>query len=71
MTKWSPDNSTEPLALQAPEPVDQQLMVTIAQVGDGLQDVGKHGVGGLSREDWVLKQDQQGSYIVLPGSRRC
>ena len=58
MTKLSPDNSAESLTLQAPEPVDEKLMVTIAQVCDRLQHMGKHSVGGLSREDGVLEQDQ-------------
>lgn len=40
-----PDNTTESLCLQGPEPVDQQLVVTIAEVGHRLQDVGEHGVG--------------------------
>ena len=41
-------------------------MVSVAEVGDGLEHVSKHCVGGLGGEDRVLKQDQQSTNIVLP-----
>ena len=61
-----PDNAPQPLRLEGPEPVDQELMVPVAEVGDGLQHVGEHRVRGLGREYRVEEQDEESSHIVLP-----
>ena len=61
-----PDNTTESVSLQGPEPVDQQLVVAIAEVGQRLEDVGENRVGWLGREYRVEQQDQQSSHIVFP-----
>ena len=42
--QFLPDNPTESVSLEGPEPVDKQLVVAVAEVGDGLQHVGEHGV---------------------------
>ena len=61
-----PDNAPQSVTLQTPEPVDQELVISVAEVGDGLEDVSEHCVGGLGGEDRVLKQNQQSTNIVLP-----
>ena len=48
------------------EPVHQELVVAVAEVGDGLQHVGEHGVRWLGGEYRVEKEDQQSSHVVLP-----
>ena len=64
--QFLPDNPTESVSLEGPEPVDKQLVVAVAEVGDGLQHVGEHRVRGLGREYRVEEQDEESSHIVLP-----
>ena len=45
-----PDYTTKSVSLQGPEPVDQQLVVAVTEVGHRLEDVGEHGVGRLGWE---------------------
>ena len=71
MSEWSlPDNATEPISLQGPEPVDQELVVAVTEVGHGLQDVGEHGVGWLGGEYRVEEEDEQSSHVVFPEVHR-
>ena len=61
-----PNNAPKSVTLETAEPVDEELVISVAEVGDGLQHVSEHCVGGLGGEDRVLKQDQQSTNIVLP-----
>lgn len=64
--QFLPDNPTESVSLEGSEPVDKQLVVAVAEVGDRLQHVGEHGVRRLGGEYRVEKEDQQSSHVVLP-----